>query len=359
MNNNLIENLNRDELLDIFNSVKNFCSEDISNEDIPIESLDENVDIELEQNKNPNCCEECNENCLVYEDGGMFCKLCGVFKEIRINQDQEWRYYGESDSKSTDPTRVGMPMNHLLPMSSLGTMISSKGKHTLDFEKIRQYHSWNTMPYKERSLYKIYEKLQNKAISGGIPPFIIKNAQAMYKVLSETRISRGSNRRGLMAASVYVACKIEGVPRSAKEIAEIYDLKVNEMTKGVKKFLEIMNMVKKNKRSYNIESSSALDFIQRFCSKLNLTKDIIHLCEFVAYMTSKSDIVDENTPPSIAAGSIYLVLILCNININKKHISQACKISEVTISKCFKKLYNLRYDLIPQTAIDKYNIILE
>ena len=76
-------------------------------------------------------------------------------------------------------------------------------------------------------------------------------------------------------------------------------------------------------------------------------------------MTIQLDIVDENTPPSISAGTIYLVLSLCNIEINKKDISKACKISEVTISKCFKKLYQSRDKLIPIMAIDKYNIALD
>ena len=234
-----MEDFTRNDLLNLFNSVKNLSDID-SDLDLDLDDLDIKP-IDLDNN----ICNNCNKTSVIYEDGGYFCQDCGVFKEIRLNLEQEWRYYGETDSKSTDPTRVGMPMNNLLPESSLGTMISNKGKHTFDFDKIRQYHSWNTMPYKERSLYKIYEKLQNKAISGGIPPFIIKNAQAMYKLTSETCISRGSNRKGLMAACVYFACKLEGVTRSAKEIAEIYDIKVSEMTRGIKKFLEIMNMVKK------------------------------------------------------------------------------------------------------------------
>ena len=61
-----------------------------------------------------------------------------------------------------------------------------------------------------------------------------------YKLLDEAQISRGTNRKGLIAACIYIACKKRNVPRSAKEIAEIYDLKVNEMTRGCKKFLEIM-----------------------------------------------------------------------------------------------------------------------
>lgn len=354
MTESLLNKLNRDSLLSIFNQVKDFEDED--------EDVEETDDIlgknQINSSESFNC-KVCDEDSLVYEDGAFFCRICGQFQEVRINQEQEWRYYGDSDSKSTDPTRVGMPTNNLLPESSLGTIISKKGKHTLEFEKIRQYHSWNAMPYKERSLYKIYEKMHSKAIKAGIPPYIIKDSQSMYKELSETQISRGSNRRGLTAACVYIACKLENVPRSSKEIAEIYDLKVNEMTRGVKKFLEIMDKLKNKKNSrFKIQSSSPVDFIQRFCSKLYLDTDIVHLCEYVAFITTQLDIVDENTPPSVAAGSIFLVLSLCNLQTNKKNISDACKISEVTISKCYKKLYKERVKLIPEMAITKYDIKL-
>ncbi len=305
----------------------------------------------------PENCKDCQTDSLVYEDGAYFCYHCGKFQEVRINQEQEWRFYGDSDSKSTDPTRVGMPMNQLLPESSLGTVISNRGSHSIEFEKLRQYHTWNTMPYKERSLYRVYERLQSKAIKAGIPLCIIENAKSMYKQLSEAQISRGANRRGLMASCIYRACQMENVPRSAKEIADIYDLKTSEMTKGNKKFLEIMNLAKK-REGYVIASSTPMNFIKRFCSKLGLSEDIYHICFIVAYATTKLDIVDENTPPSIAAGSIFLVMSLCNINISKRQVALACKISEVTISKCYKKLYSHRGKLFPPSVIKRYNIDL-
>ena len=71
------------------------------------------------------------------------------------------------------------------------------------------------------------------------------------------------------------------------------------------------------------------------------------------------DIVDENTPPSVAAGSIFLVITLCKLNIPKKSVSTACKISEVTISKCFKKLSQYSKKLIPDGAVKKYKIEFE
>ena len=40
----------------------------------------------------------------------------------------------------------------------------------------------------------------------------------------------------------------------------------------------------------------------------------------------------------MASGCIYLYLRKCNIEIDKKNISDVCKISEVTINKCAKKI---------------------
>ena len=46
--------------------------------------------------------------------------------------------------------------------------------------------------------------------------------------------------------------------------------------------------------------------------------------------------ISENTPPAIATGIIYFICHLCKLNINKKKFHLVCKISEVTINKCFK-----------------------
>ena len=69
-------------------------------------------------------------------------------------------------------------------------------------------------------------------------------------MITEIKISRGSNRIGIIAACVYFACKSYNVPRSSKEIADIFDINITVMTKGCKNFTNIMNLDKKNKKSY-------------------------------------------------------------------------------------------------------------
>jgi transcription initiation factor TFIIB len=219
---------------------------------------------------------------------------------------------------------------------------------TWGMKMIRKYHMWNSMNYKERSLYSIFDNITLHAANHGIPQSIIDEAKVLYKKLSEAKISRGDNRSGLIASSIYMACKSNKVPRSTKEIAKIFNLKATTMTRGCKKFQDIMNM--------NLTSTCPTDFIKRFSSKFNIPNEIKELCKYVVEKADELNIVSENTPPSMAASSLYLCNVICDLGITKKDLANSCEISQVTLTKCYKKLYAYRGYLFPKEAILKYNI---
>lgn len=329
--------------------ITNFVGEDDAGDDphhkaVEVEVYDETY------------CPSCgNEEALIVEEGGYECRYCGVKQDIKLNMEQEWRYYGDSDSKGNDPNRVGMPTNLLLPESSLGSMIGSKGG---DFSKLRQYHQYNIMPYKERSLWNTFTYIQGRCQQANIPAIIVEDAKINYKMVSEQKISRGSNRKGIIANCVYFSCKKNNVPRSMKEISEIFCISVSEMTRGKKKYEDIMYQQSKHTMNH-INSTNPFDYIDRFCSNLNIDLDVKHICQYVVFEAMRRDIFDDNTPPSIAAGAIFLVANVLNIRITKVQVHTATKISEVTISKCYKKLNQYKEVLFPDMAIKKYNIVFD
>ena len=142
---------------------------------------------------------------IVIEQGMTKCKVCSnIISNIVDNP--EWRYYGNTDSKSSDPTRCGMPVNTLLPESSVGSTIAYNS-NTKTMNQIRKFQKWQGMPYKERSLYKVFLEIQEKCKKNNIPNIIINEAKSLYTIISKTKISRGSNRQGIIAACVYFACK--------------------------------------------------------------------------------------------------------------------------------------------------------
>jgi transcription initiation factor TFIIB len=211
------------------------------------------------------------------------------------------------------------------------------------------------MPYRERSLWNTFTDIQNKCLHAGIANIIIDDAKTYYKMVSEQKISRGSNRKGIKASCAYFACKKNNVPRSIKEMSEIFGISVSEMTRGKKKFEEIINQ--KNKTTMvHIVSTNPFDYIDRFCSNLNMDLDMKYICQFIVFNAIRMDILDDNTPPSIAAGAIFLISTVLSLGINKNMVHNATKISAVTISKCFKKLNAYREMLFPKAAIANYGI---
>lgn len=319
-----------DEMWDMFQTIK-----------AGFEKADEKKEYGKDDNKQVCINKECDGDDFPLDDGNYSCIKCGTLQDRYIDYSAEWRYYGSEDSKAADPTRCGMPTSEYLPGMSLGSVISLDGKVRLNkyMYRLARYQKYNSITYKERNLFNIIDTMSLKATNGGIANSIIEEAKIMYKRISELKLSRGNNREGLIASSVYMSCKKNNVPRSAKEIAKIFNLNVTVMTEGRKKFDDIMGI--------HVKSTTPEDFIKRFCSKLDFSHDMVEMCIYAVQKQESYALISENSPPSIAAGCIYLVTVCHNLGRTKKEISLACDISEITITKCFKKLYDFRMYILP------------
>ena len=93
------------------------------------------------------------------------------------------------------------------------------------------------------------------------------------------------------------------------------------------------------------------DFIERYCSKLNINHELTKLCQFISMKIEKMDIMPENTPHSIAAGVVYFISQICKLNVSKKDVKIVSEISEVTINKCFKKLEKIQDELFLRLSL--------
>ena len=307
-------------------------------------------------------CSHCGS--ILFDNVGSFpvCsnEFCGAITTNIIDQTAEWRYYGADDSAASDPTRCGMPINPLLEESSYGCKIlNNYGRSSYEMLKIKRYTEWQSMPYKEKSQYDEFQRITVMAQHGGIAKIIIDDAIRLHKKISEHQTFRGLNRDGIIAASIYISCRQNSFPRTAKEIAHIFKLDTTSATKGCKNAITIINHIEKDldfSEKIQLCTTSPSDFINRYCSKLHISAELTKLCEFIAFLVKKNNIIPENTPHSIAAGIIYLVIFTFELNINKRDLQKICDISEVTITKCFKKLEERKHQLIPPTILKKYNI---
>ena len=304
-------------------------------------------------------CVSCHSTLMIMEDGFPTCtnKSCSIIYTDTLDYSPEWRFYGADDKNANDPTRCGNPINPLLLESSFGCKVMATNKLSYEMKKIRKWTEWQSMPHKEKSLYHEFQFITIMAQNAGIPKILIDEAIAIHKDISEQKMFRGLNRDGIKSASIYIACRLNGCPRTAHEIAEIFQLDKTSATTGCSTAVNILHNIERGVESSqqtNLQTTTPSSFIERYCSRLNMNPELIMLSKFIAKKLEENDSITDNTPHAIAAGIIYFISFNCNLNISKNNIKQISGVSDVTINKCFKKMELLKDNLIPKCILDKY-----
>ena len=343
----LLSNKDKSKLWDIF--------------DLEKQHIDTKTDTNIEcvYDVESGLCTLCKSVLIIMEDGFPTCtnQECSVIYKNTLDYSPEWRFYGADDKNANDPTRCGNPINPLLVESSYGCKVLCVGNSSYEMKKIRKWTEWQSMPHKEKSLYDEFQFITTMAQNAGIPKIFIDVAMTIHKDISEQKMFRGLNRDGIKAASIYISCRLNGCPRTSHEIAEIFKLDKTSATSGCSMAVNILHNIERNvepSQQTDLCTTTPSSFIDRFCSKLNINNELTMLSKFIASKLENQNIISDNTPHAIAAGIVYFVSQNCNLNINKMDIKQICGVSEVTINKCFKKMENIKTNLIPKCILDKY-----
>jgi len=331
--------------------ITNLTDVDIMNifDDIIFDEKTEHIDTHI--------CINCNTSKYIINDisGGMeICTNCGQVINMLTDMGPETRHY---DDDKNDTKNSAIPTNKLLPQSSLGTTIGGKC-----MGRIKILHAWSTMPYKERSLNTVFKEISYRCSANNIQKCIEEDAKIMYKTISECKhvmgknkgkfiIIRGANRKSLIAACVFFACRRKGMTRSPKEIADIFDIKYTVITKGCKNFVKLMKI---KKMGITTGSSKPEDFITRFCKELKIKEPYLQQTLKIAKNMRKLNIASVHTPLSSATSSILLMAELNDMTyITKKKLASQFRVSEVTLTKTHKKLEQFKKALIDDDLTDK------
>jgi transcription initiation factor TFIIB len=296
------------------------------------------------------------------EEGFLTCSnaACGVIEMDMIDFTAEWRVFSD-DTFAANPVRCGMPINPLLPESSIGCKINCSGNMTYAMRKIARYTEWHSMPYREKIRNSEFQRISLLAHTAGIPKMIVDEACKLYNTISQYQHQqgcsyRGLHRDGIIAASIYLAFRIENYPRTPKEIARIFHLDNASATRGCKNAMTILNEIENTTPMTQTVYTETLpsSFIARYSSQLNMNTQFTKLAMFIAGQIESKNMIPENTPQSVAAGIMYFVVREFELSISEKLIEAVSDTSGVTINKCYRKMEVMKHQLIPPKVYAMY-----
>jgi len=308
-------------------------------------------------------CPECesDRNVQQYNDE-LICYECGTHLGFMIDSSAEYRWFGSED-RNPDPTRVGNPMNPLLPESSLGTRIMSRPGDNKAMRRIRQYHLWNIMPYRERTLWTVFEMLHVRASNAGISLAIVEETKQLYAQVSPLCICRGQQKDALLAACLYESLKRHDTPRRPVDIADIFQIDVKLITRGVKQFSGLLEEhlhsaapthVSAPEKKMDTPSTNFRHYLEPAIYKLetprSLHGQIVELAMRLGDLIDELGICPETTPSSLAASALALTCEKLKIDKPNADIAKVCSISLATLQKCLKRIESWRSVLFKESS---------
>ena len=300
-----------------------------------------------EKKKNPDIyvieeCPECHSNDLSYDSARaeLSCKKCGlVIDEEIIDLGPEWRAF-DHDQQSRR-TRTGAPSTYSVHDKGLSTMIDWRNKdiygrniparNRAQWYRLRKWQRRIRISgARERNLAFALSELDRTSSKMSLPRSVREEGSKIYRQAVDAKLVRGRSIEGVVAASLYAACRICKVPRTLDEVAEVSRVTKKEVGRTYR-FLS-------RKLNFKLLPTSPADYVPRYASELGLSNKVEAKAIDIINKAKANGLSSGRSPTGVAAAAIYIASVLLGEKKTQHDIAEIANVTEVTIRNRYKEL---------------------
>jgi len=266
--------------------------------------------------------------------GELICTKCGYVIEEVLYLGREWRVLEGEDFQTK--ARTGHPMSYSNIASSLVTEVGkTKDLYKLPeeereiFKRLKKWQQRATSSY-ERNL-KLAQQ-ESKRISSflQLPPHVEETAMKLYLTAAERGLIRGRSIESIIAACIYIACRLHDVPRTLDEVVKASGVHKKELGRTYRHLTKSLKI--------KILPIDVTEYVHRFSSILNLPPEVTATAIEIIQKAKEADITAGRGPAGIAAAAIYLACVKHGIKKTQKEIAEVAGVTEVTVRNRYKEM---------------------
>jgi len=272
--------------------------------------------------------------------GERFCGKCGhVLSEALLTSGPEWRSF--SKGGGADPNRAGAPTSLTIHDRGLSTIISpinrdASGKPLTSAMKstIERLRTWDSRSKvnasSDRNLRQALSELTRLKDKLSLSDSIIEKSAYIYRKALEKGLVKGRSISGIIAASLYAACRETETPRTLKDVSDVSNLK----KKDVSKYYRLLHQ----ELGLKMPVVDPVQCIARIASSLGITEKTKRYAVHVLKLAQEHEETSGKDPMSLAAAALYLSSVKNGENMTQRDLAQAANVTEVTIRNRYKGL---------------------
>ncbi len=272
--------------------------------------------------------------------GERVCTSCGlVASDHTFDKGPEWRAFTAEEKRARE--RTGAPMTFRIADKGLSTTIdwrnkdasgrSITGQRRAAFYRMRKWHIRSRARGNNyRNLTSAMSEMDRLASQLAVPRDTQETSALIYRKALKKKLVRGRSIDAVVAASVYLACRIHRIPRRLSEIAIESRATRKEVGQSVRLVLSRLDV--------NVPVASARDLIPRLSSDLGFKGETVKKATEIIVRARKSGITIGKDPGGIAGAALYIAGILEEDRRTQRDVASAARVTEVTIRNRYKDL---------------------
>ncbi len=281
-------------------------------------------------------CPECGSSHLVrdYDRGEVVCVACGlVLTDRAIDQGPEWVAYSMEEAERL--ARTGPPRKALTGASGLTTVVPYPTRdirgHQIPEQARKMFYRLRRLQVTsaqyargERSSAAMARALDRIVSQLGLPDSVKDEAGLICRRAIESGVMRGRSMSAVVAAAVYAACRVDGVPRTLGEIERVTGIERKTIARHYRDLVRARAV-----RSVPLPRPQ--DYVGRFCAELKLSSRTQLETMRILKDWDRTGISRSLSPVGTAATAIYLAAGSCGERRRQNEIAKVSGVTEVTL----------------------------
>jgi len=274
-------------------------------------------------------CPECGGNIIVIQEKGeTVCNQCGLVIDEKIPDFSHSgkRAFTTLEKKNREGT--GPPISKLMPDIGLATVIN---RNDIENPELKRAAKWNSrITWEKRNLLIATTELKRISTNLKLPSYIKERAFSIYKQAFERKLLRGRSINGMVAACLYLACRMENIPRTLHEILNESPVKPREVRRTFNLLITELHI--------KLISRDPSSLVSRYIVELGLNSKVEATTLRILQAYTSRFTTSGKDPKGICAGALYLACKLKNVVLTQKKIAETIGVTEVTLRSRFKEL---------------------
>jgi transcription initiation factor TFIIB len=291
-------------------------------------------------------CPVCRSDLLIITDpesGEEICNKCGMIVSDKIQDINrpEWQNMFDTVEINNRRRRTGIPISLARHDMGLSTVIgrtdrdaSGKKIDAAMHTTMQRLRKWDSRAHirtsSDISLIQAFNELDIVKDKLALPDAVVEKAAYIYRKAKSNGLTRGRTISGLVAASIYAACREMGTPRTLKDIAAAANINRKYLAKAYRLLLIELDI--------KVPLVDQIKCIARVANKANLTEKTKRQAIRIMDEITEKQISAGKNPMGFAATILYLSCLKTGENKTQTDISQAAGVTEVTLRNRFKEL---------------------